>query len=92
MGETDQSRPIVGVDASEVSPLRAIAKIKQPVLILYGSADRHARPAEAKALFAAAPGPKEIWEVPDAAHVDLHHFAKPEYERRVGAFLGKYLR
>lgn len=89
---TWQFRSIVGVDASEVSPLRAIAKIKQPLLIIHGSADRHARRAEAKALFAAAQGPKEIWEVPDAAHVDLHRFAKPEYERRVGEFLGKCLR
>lgn len=88
---TWQFRYIVGIDASEISPVRAIATIKQPVLILHGSADRHARPAEAKALFAAAQGPKEIWEVPGAAHVDLHRFAKPEYERRVGAFLAKYL-
>ena len=43
-------------------------------------------------LFAAASEPKDFWEVPGTAHVNLHHFAKAEYERRMGAFLAQYLR
>ena len=81
----------LGVDANQLSPLKAIAVVRQPVLIFYGSNDRHAKPSEAKALFAAACGPKEIREFPGAAHVDLHRFAPAEYEKCVGDFLAKYL-
>jgi fermentation-respiration switch protein FrsA (DUF1100 family) len=88
---TCQFEPLAGIDPGTISPVRAIAKVGQPVMILYGAVDRHARPAEARALFAAAHEPKELWEVPGAAHVDLHRFATAEYERRVGAFLNKHL-
>jgi fermentation-respiration switch protein FrsA (DUF1100 family) len=52
-----------------------------------GAEDRHTRPEESQAMFAAAPEPKEFWLVPGAAHEDLHAVAKAEYERRVLAFL-----
>jgi len=61
------------------------------VLILYGSVDRHAKPSEARALFAAAQGPKEIREFSGAAHVDLHRFDRTKYEKCVGDFLAKYI-
>lgn len=74
-----------------LSPVRAITGVRQPVLVIYGSGDRHARPGEANALYAAAAGPKEIWEVGGAAHVDLYRYDRTGYESRVGEFLAKYL-
>ena len=65
--------------------------VKYPVFILCGSADQHARPAEARALFAAANETTELWEIIGAAHVDLHRFAGDEYEQRVIEFLATHL-
>jgi fermentation-respiration switch protein FrsA (DUF1100 family) len=42
-------------------------------------------------VFAAAAEPKSFWEVPGAAHVDLHAFVGEEYERRIGAFFAGHL-
>lgn len=47
--------------------------------------------APPRALFAAAREPKLFWPVDGAAHVNLHLYAKAEYERRVTAFLDTYL-
>jgi hypothetical protein len=38
-------------------------------------------------LFAAAREPKELWLLPNAAHVDLLEFAGDVYRRRILAFL-----
>lgn len=82
---------ILGVDLEALSPLEVISEIHQPVLILHGSEDRHARPVEARAVFQATRGEKEIWEVPNAAHIDLHRHATKEYEKRVADFLERHL-
>jgi uncharacterized protein len=88
---TWQIRPMLGIDVAALSPTRAAGKVTQPVFVLFGAEDRHARPAEAKAIYEAIGGPKEIWEVDGAAHVDLHRFAGAEYEKRVGRFLARHL-
>src|SRR5437870_2655378 len=53
----------------------------------------HTTQAGTRRLFAAARAePKSPWIVPGAAHVDLHAFARTDYERRVGGFLQARLR
>ena len=89
---TWQIRPFLGIDVDTLSPVRAAEKVAVPVFVLYGSEDLHARPAEAKAIYAAIRGPKQLWEIPGAAHVDLHRFAGAEYEKRVGGFIAACLR
>jgi len=89
---TLQIRPLLGVDAGRLNTVHAAKKVVEPVFVLYGSRDRHARPVESKAIYAAISGPKKIWEIPGAAHVDLHRFAGAEYEKRVGEFIANYLR
>ncbi len=79
------------IDVSKVSPALAAARIEQPMLVLYGSEDRRARPAEAKAIFDASRGRKEIWEIKGAAHEDFYQFAGQEYERKVGRFIDEHL-
>jgi esterase/lipase len=79
------------IPANRLRPIDRMAKIGAPVLIVNGTEDNHVTIEEARAEFAAAVPPKELWAVEGAGHVDLHAFAKTEYERRVGDFLARYL-
>jgi fermentation-respiration switch protein FrsA (DUF1100 family) len=79
------------IPASRLSAIDRMAKIGAPVLIANGTADSHTTIDEARAELAAAAPPKELWAVEGAGHVDLHGFAKAEYERHVGDFLARYL-
>ena len=81
----------LGIDSTTISPVLAAARIEEPIFVLYGSEDRRARPEEAQAIFNASRGPKEIWAINGAAHVDFYRFAGKEYEREVGRFLEKHL-
>jgi fermentation-respiration switch protein FrsA (DUF1100 family) len=54
--------------------------------------DRHTTLAETKRIFESANEPKELWVVEGAAHVDLHAFEPDVYQKRISAFLAKYLR
>lgn len=89
---TWQIQPMLGIDAERLNTVRAAKNVATPVFVLYGSEDRHARPIEAYAIYSALGGPKEIWQVSGAAHVDLHRFAGAEYEERVSKFIAKHLR
>jgi fermentation-respiration switch protein FrsA (DUF1100 family) len=89
---TVQFEPRLGFDASQLRPIDRIASIGAPVLIIHGTRDRHTSIGEAQALFATASAPKAFWAIEGAAHVNLHTYAKAEYERRVGTFLAAYLR
>jgi len=82
----------LGVTREQLRPVDAIGRLSCPVLLASGADDRHTTLAETERLFAAAAEPKQLWVVPGAAHVDLHAFAPPAYEARVGAFLGQHLR
>ena len=86
-----QIRPLLGIDPETLSTVPAAAKVEEPVFVLYGTEDQHARPSEALAIYAALKGPKEIWAVAGAAHVDLHRFAGEEYQERVGRFIARHL-
>ena len=66
-------------------------QIGAPVLIVNGTQDSYTPIEDARALFAAASNPKELWAVEGAGHVNLHAFAKAQYEQRVGDFLGRYM-
>jgi uncharacterized protein len=79
------------IPANRLRPIERIAKIGAPVLIVNGTEDNHVTIEEARAEFAAAAPPKELWAVEGAGHVDLYGFAKGQYERRVGGFLARYL-
>jgi len=88
---TWQIQPTLGIDPATLSPVRAAASVGSPVFVIYGSEDQHARPSEAQAIYTALKGPKEIWEIAGAAHVDLHHFAGMEYQKRVARFLSAHM-
>lgn len=85
-------RPQLGVTAGDLRPVDRMRELDAPVLIAAGTRDQHTTPEETRAIFAAALAPKELWLVPGAAHVDLHAYGGPEYERRILAYFAQYLR
>lgn len=79
------------IQPARLRPIDHVAGLGMPVLIAAGSADQHTTLPETRRLYAAASAPKSLWVVDGAAHVDLHRYATAEYERRIGAFLDRYL-
>ena len=86
-----QLRPRLGINPDRLRPIDRVTEIRAPVLMISGTRDQNTPIEEARALFAAAAAPKEFWAVDGAAHVNLHPFARAEYERRVSEFLRRYL-
>jgi fermentation-respiration switch protein FrsA (DUF1100 family) len=89
---TCQLRLRLGVSVDDLRPIDCVAKISAPKLFIAGMEDHHTTIAEAKELFATAASPKQFWAVARAAHIDLHGYAKREYEERVLKFLNMYPR
>lgn len=76
-----------GFRARDVSPERAVAERKFPVLLICGTGDRTIPCRHSKRIYEAAVGPKEFWQVPGAAHSAALGSAPREFERRVITFL-----
>jgi len=79
------------IQPRQLRPIERMQGLAAPVLIASGDADLHTTIAETRRIFAAAGKDKALWEVPGAAHVDLHAFAPAEYERRIKDFLAQHL-
>jgi len=86
-----QLEPRLGISLKSVSPADAVSNLRSPVLIVSGTEDKHALPAEAQAIYDAANEPKNIWFIKGAAHQDLHRYNQKSYEKRVLQFFSKYL-
>ena len=84
--------PRSGVSASELRPIERIGQVRAPVYVMSGTDDAYTPIEEARALFEHAARPREFWAVEGAGHQDLHRAAGAEYERRVLAFLDRYVR
>jgi len=84
-------RPItewrLGVSIDVIEPVRHIAELACPVLILNGDRDADTTPEDAARLYAAAQEPKTFALVPGAGHEDLASYAPAEYQRGLEAFL-----
>ena len=80
------------ISASDLEPIRHIANVAAPVLIVAGSRDEHTTLEESLELYAAAPEPKSLWIVEGAKHQDFLAFDPKSYEATVVPFLQKYLR
>jgi fermentation-respiration switch protein FrsA (DUF1100 family) len=88
---TCQLRPRLGIGLADLQPIRHAGKISSPKFFIAGTTDHDTTLPESEALFAAAAEPKQFWPVAGAAHVDMHNFAKTEYERRILTFLAAHL-
>ena len=72
-----------GVSPARLAPLEAIRRYRGPVLIIGGAADRSTPPAETRALYEAAPGPKSLWLVEGIDHAAAGAIFTDDYRRRV---------
>jgi uncharacterized protein len=57
-----------------------------------GDRDRDTTITESYAMFQAAKGPKELWVVHGARHVDLYGYVGADYRVRVLGFFDNWLR
>ncbi len=87
-----QLKPRLHISASDLEPIRSIARLGAPVLIAAGADDEHTTLAESQELYDAAAAPKTLWIVPGAEHEDLLAFDARGYERNVVTFLIDTLR
>lgn len=81
---------LAGFHASDVSPEKAVASRNFPVLLICDGADTTLPCRHSEKIFAAAMGPKEIWEVPNAFHTGAIGYQPGEFKRRVLGFFEKY--
>jgi uncharacterized protein len=86
-----QIGPRLGVSPAELEPVRSMARLGAPVLVVAGSRDEHTTAAESDDLFQAAIEPKRLWVVDGARHQDLLAYDPAGYEAQVVGFLRKYL-
>ena len=78
---------LAGFPAAGVSPEKAVAARNFPVLLICDEADTTLPCRHARRIYAAASGPKTLWEVPGAFHTGALGFAPDEFRRRVLDFL-----
>lgn len=85
---------ITGEDLADFRPIDAVPRISPgAVFLINGDNDwTGTNPDDARALYAAAGDPKELWIVPGAGHVEAYYVAGKEYEERLLAFFDRYLR
>lgn len=82
----------IGTSLWSVRPVAMAARLHKPLLAIVGTADTIVPPAEGLALFDAAPGPKQLLEVPGAGHVQAYYTDNSLYERTVLDFLARSFR
>jgi alpha-beta hydrolase superfamily lysophospholipase len=80
------------VSACDLEPIRSIARLGAPVLVVAGSDDRYTTLAESNEIFAAAAEPKEMWVVAGARHEDLLAYDPAGYTEHVVGFFDRRLR
>ncbi len=79
------------LSSDTLRPIDRLPGLGVPVLIASGSQDRHTPLDETRALYRAAASPRQLWEVPGAAHVDLYRYDAQGYQRVVGDFIRPHL-
>jgi alpha-beta hydrolase superfamily lysophospholipase len=77
---------IGGIDISQISPEKAVASRNFPVLLICDEKDEALPCRHTERIYAAARGPKQMWEVPGAFHTAASGFEPVEFRRRVLAF------
>ncbi len=81
-----RGQSLAGFPASEVSPEKAVASRAFPVLLICDGADTTLPCRHTRRIYAAATGPKELWEVANAFHTAALGYQPEEFQRRCLAF------
>jgi alpha-beta hydrolase superfamily lysophospholipase len=74
---------LTGLPVAEVSPEKAAAARAFPVLLICDEKDEALPCRHTERIYAAARGPKQLWEVPGAFHTAALGFQPVEFQRRV---------
>jgi alpha-beta hydrolase superfamily lysophospholipase len=77
---------LTGLPVAEVSPEKAVAARPFPVLLICDEKDEALPCRHTQRIYAAARGPKQLWEVPGAFHTAALGFQPAEFQRRVLEF------
>ena len=75
-----------GLNFQEASPVRSIAKLEIPVLLIHGLADTRTPPSHSQELAAANSQHAQLWLVPGARHVGAYTTAPKQFKERVLGF------
>jgi uncharacterized protein len=86
-----QIEPRLRVGVEKLDPIRRIAALELPVLVVGGSRDANTTEEETRELFAAARAPKQLWIVDGAAHEDFSRADPAGYRAHVVEFLRRPL-
>lgn len=86
-----QIEPRMNIAVHDLEPIRHIATLGAPVLVVGGSRDEHTTADETRALYLAAAEPKSLWIVDGAAHQDFSRFDAAGYRANVVRFLERNL-
>ena len=87
-----QLQPRWHISPQDLEPIRSIARLGSPVLVVAGSGDQHTTLAESEELFRAAVHPKRLWVVNGARHQDFLSVDPAGYGLEVVGFLREHLR
>ncbi len=80
-------------NSKEISPLRVINKISpRAVFLINGAEDMRMLASAVRKLYRKAEEHKELWLVPNAAHLESYAVAGKEYEEKLVNFFNSYLR
>lgn len=82
----------IGIYPEQLRPIEHIGHLTMPKLLIVGDRDRDTSIAESYAMFHAATGPKALWVVHGAKHVDLYGYVGADYKQRVLNFFDDRLR
>ena len=87
-----QVQPRLHISPRDLEPIRSVARLGAPVLVVAGSRDQHTTLAESEELFRAAVQPKRLWVVSGARHQDFLSVDPTGYGSQVVGFLLEHLR
>lgn len=83
--------PRVGVRCEQLRPVAHMDRLGCPVLIVGGSQDRHTTPAQTRALYEAAAGPKELVWFYGLGHRNYAHWQPERYRELVVGFVDRHV-
>ncbi|HIK46547.1 MAG TPA: alpha/beta hydrolase [Leptolyngbyaceae cyanobacterium M65_K2018_010] len=83
--------PVRQLLTQQFNSLARVGSLQVPVLYIHGLADLSVPAWMSQKLYAATPGPKHLWLVPNADHNDLTDWAGAEFEQRLRQFLDHHV-
>ena len=76
----------VGIEAEDIAPIRVVAGLERPLLIIENELDTSIAPGSARAVFEEASQPKRYWLALGSTHGDGHAADPAGYKREVLSF------